>query len=59
MELIKLIPGVELTGWQMKHFGLMYSSFEEVLMLDTDNLPLVDPAFVFDLPQYQKVQHVH
>ena len=36
----------------------MYSSFEEVLMLDTDNLPLVDPAFVFDLPQYQKVQHV-
>ena len=32
----------------------MLSSFEEILLLDTDNTPIVDPSFVFDLTQYKR-----
>ncbi len=31
-------------GWQLKPYALMWSAFEEVLLLDADQVPLVDPA---------------
>jgi hypothetical protein len=40
-------------GWQLKILALTYSSFEEVFLLDADQVPLIDPARVFDWPQYQ------
>jgi hypothetical protein len=33
---------------------VLLSSFEEVLFLDSDNMPIVDPKWAFDLPMYQK-----
>jgi hypothetical protein len=45
-------PVRTLGGWEMKPYALIHSRFREVLLLDAENLPVVDPAFLFDLPQY-------
>lgn len=50
--------GVDLRGYQLKAFAILLSSFEEVLWLDSDNIPLVDPKFVFDVEMYV-VQAIH
>lgn len=39
-------------GWRLKTFALLHSSFEEVLLLDADQVPVEDPACVFDWPEY-------
>lgn len=39
-------------GWQLKPYALIMSDFQEVLMLDADNVPTVDPAFLFELPEF-------
>ncbi len=39
-------------GWQLKPFALQHSRFEQVLMLDADQVPVRDPAEVFDWPEY-------
>lgn len=39
-------------GWQLKPYALIMSGFREVLMLDADNVPAVDPTFLFDLPEF-------
>lgn len=44
--------GVHLKGYQLKAFTIYLSSFEEVLWLDSDNIPLRDPSFLFDTPLY-------
>ncbi len=46
-------PHPRLDGWQSKPFAILHSAFEEVLFLDADNLPVVDPIFLFDLPEYR------
>eukprot|EP00243_Klebsormidium_subtile_P004655 TRINITY_DN18803_c0_g1_i1.p1 TRINITY_DN18803_c0_g1~~TRINITY_DN18803_c0_g1_i1.p1 ORF type:complete len:604 (-),score=117.91 TRINITY_DN18803_c0_g1_i1:349-2160(-) len=38
----------------IKPLVLLHSSFEEVLLLDDDNLPLRDPTYLFEYPQYRK-----
>ncbi len=38
----------------MKGYAILHSSFEEVLLLDADNCPVRDPAFLFDTPEYAK-----
>eukprot|EP00040_Diaphanoeca_grandis_P033971 m.209000 g.209000 ORF g.209000 m.209000 type:complete len:482 (-) comp33026_c0_seq9:249-1694(-) len=44
--------GINLRGYQMKAFSLYLSSFEEALWLDSDNIPLKDPSFLFDTQLY-------
>jgi hypothetical protein len=39
-------------GWQLKPYAIVYSSFEELLFLDADNVPTRDPAFLFESPDY-------
>ena len=39
-------------GYALKPYPLLYSSFEEVLFVDSDSFPLEDPTNVFDIPQY-------
>lgn len=39
-------------GWQLKAFALMGSRFAEVLLLDADQVPVRDPAAVFEWPLY-------
>ncbi len=40
--------------FQLKSFAALYSPFEEVLVLDADNYPCVDPSFLFDEPGYRE-----
>jgi hypothetical protein len=42
-----------LSGWPLKAFALLHSGFSRALLLDADNLPLVDPTFLFDSPQFR------
>ena len=41
-----------LNGWELKPYAILYSNFSEVIALDADNVPLIDPAFLFETPQY-------
>lgn len=47
-------PHPRLTGWESKAFAIQHSRFEEVLFLDADNVPVVDPTFLFDDPNYRE-----
>jgi hypothetical protein len=42
------------SGWALKTAAIARSSFEEVLFLDADNVPVRDPSFLFNIPQYKK-----
>lgn len=44
-----------LAGWESKPHSIMHSSFSEVLYLDADNLPAVDPSHLFDDPTYRQL----
>jgi ADP-heptose:LPS heptosyltransferase len=41
-------------GWQLKPFAILNCVFREVLLLDADNVPVVDPERLFDSPQFKK-----
>ena len=43
-----------LQGWEMKAFSLLHTRFAEVLLLDADNVPVLDPTFLFDDPAYRE-----
>lgn len=40
-------------GWQLKACALMWSRFEQVLMLDADQVPLRDPSDLFEWQLYR------
>ncbi|KAI8968158.1 mannosyltransferase putative-domain-containing protein [Mycotypha africana] len=40
--------------FQIKAAAIINSAFKEVLYLDSDNIPLKDPTFLFDLPEYKE-----
>jgi hypothetical protein len=42
-----------LNGWEAKCFAILHSPFREVLLLDADNMPIIDPEFLFETPQFQ------
>lgn len=42
-----------LAGWESKIYGVFQSPFQETLYLDADNIPLLDPTFLFDSSQYR------
>jgi hypothetical protein len=42
-----------LGGWELKPYALLHSRFREVLLLDADNLPVRDPGFLFDRPEFR------
>lgn len=52
MEVARQHPVTTLGGWQLKTYALLHCRFQEVLLLDADNLPVSDPAFLFDAPEY-------
>jgi hypothetical protein len=41
-----------LSGWELKAYAALHSSFEEVLSLDADNVPVRDPTYLFDSPEF-------
>jgi len=46
-------PARMLRGWGLKPYAILHSPFREVLLLDADNVPVVNPEFLFDTPEYQ------
>lgn len=53
-ELRQRIPARILNGWELKAYALLHCPFREVLLLDADNVPVVDPEFLFDTPQFRE-----
>lgn len=51
-------PARILNGWELKPYAILHSAFEEVLLLDADNMPVRDPTFLFDAPPYQSTSAV-
>ncbi len=43
-----------LGGWELKPYAILHSRFSEVLLLDADNVPVRDPAFLFEIAEYQQ-----
>ena len=52
LAVAKQHPVRTLGGWELKPYAVIHSRFREVLLLDADNVPTVDPAFLCDLPEY-------
>jgi ADP-heptose:LPS heptosyltransferase len=42
-----------LKGWGLKPYSILHSKFREVLLLDADNTPVVDPTYLFSTPEYR------
>jgi glycosyltransferase involved in cell wall biosynthesis/ADP-heptose:LPS heptosyltransferase len=43
-----------LKGWEVKPYAILHSPFREVLLLDADNVPVVNPHFLFDTPEFRR-----
>lgn len=41
-------------GWELKPFALLHCPFREVLLLDADNVPVLDPSFLFDTTEFRQ-----
>jgi ADP-heptose:LPS heptosyltransferase len=47
MRVRKKFPMRILKGWEMKSYAMFHSPYREVLLLDADNMPVVNPEFLF------------
>ena len=47
-------PHLALGGWQLKPYAVLHSPFREVMLLDADNVPVRDPTYLFDAPEYRQ-----
>jgi hypothetical protein len=54
LEVRRRHPALRLGGWELKPYAILHSRFEEVIFLDADNVPLIDPARLFDAPEYRR-----
>jgi hypothetical protein len=50
----KEYPARILNGWELKAYAILHSSFEEVLLLDADNMPVRNPDFLFSCEQFKE-----
>lgn len=41
-----------LNGWELKPYSITHSKFKEVLLIDADNVPIINPHFLFEAPEY-------
>jgi len=46
-------PARELAGWPLKAYAIKHCKFEEVLLLDADNVPVQNPDYLFETHAYQ------
>ena len=40
--------------WALKPFAILHSRFQEVVLLDADNVPVIDPALLLAFPPYRE-----
>ena len=53
-NLRKQVPARILNGWELKAYALLHSRFQETLLLDADNVPVSDPSYLFDDPEFRR-----
>lgn len=53
LEVAKRHAAARLGGWELKAYTLMHSRFREAILLDADNVPVRNPEYLFDTPDYQ------
>ena len=46
-------PARTLGGWELKSYALSNSRYAEAILLDADNVPVRDPAFLFDADEFR------
>jgi hypothetical protein len=54
LEIRQTHPVRILNGWELKPYAIIHSSFEELLLLDADNVPVENPEFLFETTEYRK-----
>ncbi len=47
-------PIRKLGGWELKAYAMVHSQFQELIFLDADNVPVIDPTFLFESPEYRQ-----
>jgi len=50
----KTKPARILRGWELKPYSMLHCPFKEVLLLDADNMPMVDPEFLFQTKEFRQ-----
>ncbi|MHB8522858.1 MAG: glycosyltransferase family 9 protein [Limisphaerales bacterium] len=53
-EVAQRHPARRLGGWELKPYAILHCPFKEVLLLDADNVPVRDPEFLFETPQFRR-----
>jgi len=53
LKVRRRFPVRRLVGWELKPYAILHSPFREVLFLDADNVPVVNPEFLFDSPEFK------
>lgn len=53
-EVRKRHPARRLGGWELKPYAILHCPFEEVILLDADIVPLIDPETLLDTPEYRR-----
>ncbi len=47
-------PVRRLGGWELKPYAILHSSFQEILFLDADNMPVRNPEFLFESEEFKR-----
>jgi hypothetical protein len=55
LALRKKYPVRILNGWELKAYAILNCRFKEVLFLDADNVPVRNPEYLFNCPEYRKI----
>jgi Mannosyltransferase putative len=42
------------TGWELKPFAMLHCPYREVMLLDADNVPVIDPTFLLETRQFRE-----
>ncbi len=53
-QLTHVFPARILNGWELKPYAILHCPFEEVLLLDADNIVLYDPEELFETEPYRE-----
>jgi ADP-heptose:LPS heptosyltransferase len=43
-----------LEGWELKAYSILHSRFHDVMLLDADIVPVIDPEFLFDSDEFKE-----
>jgi len=49
----KRFPVGKLGGWELKPYAILHCPYEQVLLLDADNMPVTNPEYLFETSQFQ------